>query len=74
MQVMHGAKQDIEWLLRDFGIRVDNLFDTEKVSDVCFCENVKNLDWACAVCVCIGVTAKCTLLFGKVSLFLSDVS
>lgn len=28
LKVFHGAYKDIEWLARDFGIRVANLFDT----------------------------------------------
>lgn len=31
VQVMHGADRDIEWLQRDFGIYVCNMFDTGQV-------------------------------------------
>lgn len=31
-QVFHGADSDIEWLQRDFGLYVVNLFDTHQAS------------------------------------------
>lgn len=33
-QVFHGADSDIEWLQRDFGVYVVNLFDTHQASRV----------------------------------------
>ncbi|KRZ08933.1 Exosome component 10 [Trichinella zimbabwensis] len=34
VKVMHGSSQDIQWLQRDFGIYVVNLFDTYHAMDV----------------------------------------
>lgn len=34
VKVMHGANSDIEWLQRDFGIYVVNLFDTGRASRI----------------------------------------
>lgn len=31
-QVFHGADSDIEWLQRDFGLYIVNLFDTHQAS------------------------------------------
>lgn len=32
MKVLHGADMDIEWLQKDFGIYVVNMFDTGQAS------------------------------------------
>ena len=32
LQVLHGAEHDIEWLERDFGLYIVNLFDTYHAS------------------------------------------
>lgn len=34
VKVLHGAKSDVEWLQRDFGIAVLNLFDTYEAARV----------------------------------------
>ena len=34
LQVFHGADKDVEWLQRDFGIYVVNMFDTGQASRV----------------------------------------
>jgi exosome complex exonuclease RRP6 len=35
---MHGAREDVEWIQRDFGLYIVNLFDT--------CEAAKSLGYA----------------------------
>ena len=32
LKVLHGCERDIEWLQRDFGVFVVNLFDTQKAA------------------------------------------
>ena len=34
VKVLHGADKDIQWLQRDFGIYVANMFDTAQASRV----------------------------------------